>query len=1673
MKTFLHKRSGKTKLPCRWIVFFMLIMHGTLCWSQSFYTDGPYQYIINQDGDPTQGATLYSIIDKNRETYVVPSEVTYLSETYPITGINYSFRFSNCLKVRSVTVEYDGVLSYLFENCNSLDSVIIKGNVVNTGAYTFYNCANLTYVDLPESLKIIGNGAFGGCTSLTYIKIPVGVTTLYGQSFSGCSELKKVEIDPIANNLEVIGSYAFSNCAKLSGISIPAKVDSIGSGAFSGCEGLYSITLPSSLPKLNGNTFSGCKHLSFINLPNSIKEIGRSEFANSGLQTIELSSQLKVIPYQAFNRCVSLVNVEIPREVTKIEYGAFACCDSLRTVKLPDGLSNIGEVAFSECKGLREINIPTNVTQIGSFAFMKCESLTTLMLPEVLAKIEEGTLYGCISLTSFTIPKDVAEIGASAFNGCEKLKEIHIKRATPPVFGSSCFGDLPQDAILYVPQGSKDAYVQLGLFDEEYIQEVSTPLSETNINGLKKLQVDNPNSLSLKAYIEGEGWLKESPDENINVVWNNNAPYRQISMLAITNQRDTIQTLDLSKFDKLEALTLNGTFLPTLDVSGLSNLTDLIIYNTGFASFNSISVSEKVRVQGWSQIQLGEPVNDWICNMTAGDTIDLSANKEVQGKKTTYIWQKMGYGKPEIVNLKMIREGVFILPDTLDDVETYQCKMENSVFTDWYIQTPNIRLTRGPINYNQDDIDLLKALAAANPDCVELQQFITAEGWTETWPNNYYDDENRKVAVDWNFDMPARISKLRVRNMNTVKSFDISGFTELEYLDCEGLYLDQLDLSGITKLQVLTANHNNMTTLDLSKNIELQMLEVRGCRGLSRLDLSKCNKLTSLDISSCENLREVNLTGVPLTSLRMNNTTELVNLVKNPPATVRSLYYEGTDYPALDLSKYPSLTGYGVPRQVTELDITGTNIRDLGVSGSGLKFSTLKANDRVSVGGRTQLSIPGLDRNEYNDYVIENGDTIDLSSEAVIDGIASVYTWVDRETRIEVKDAFIQIEGKPGVFKANGKLGKSYFCIVTNKKYTMDGWMINRWGGWRLETYDIQIQTPPAVYDETEVAALKAIVDKCESPSLKAWWNNEDWKNGSSGDWRFGAWWDLDKQTNTFHLMALSLNDLGDTLSTLDVSAFTKLESLACDFSGLTTLSMAENSRLNNLSCGYSLELASLTLPLEKTNLISLYCDNCPKLETLDLTGYTNLEALSVRYNKIQSLDVSAFTKLEYLWCNGSDMTVDITKHPELIEYGVPANVESFDMNSLDALQYLDPSGSKLKFSTVKLKEGQPWSDGYYFTNLQVEGFRPSSSNVTRYLVPSGKPIDFSSEMSINGKASNVEWRAYDRETYEQKAVQVTNEGGKYIVTGRAKDQFEAVITNATFPGWRMSTRFEFYTRDGDANLDEKVDVRDIAVTANWILENENALPYHEFGYSEADVNVDNNVNVADITGIANLIMGKPVTRSTDLRSDFMPVVSLTAENGFLCMESDVPVAGVQLELTGMAKAGPLLGKAATFTQASHAGDTLRMLAYSLKGETIPAGKTVLMRWPEGARLAGAAFSDSQARSLKVETRGDIATSNEVIRVADSSKDIYNYPNPFKGTTTLVYRLDETVDEAFIQVYSFNGSLVDVIDGLNTAAGENRFVYTTRLAAGNYIYRLVTKKHGAVTYSKSNTFIIK
>jgi hypothetical protein len=55
----------------------------------------------------------------------------------------------------------------LFQNSNTLTSVVIPDGITTIGKLAFWNCKNLEKIVIPESVNAIGSSAFWGCTQLT------------------------------------------------------------------------------------------------------------------------------------------------------------------------------------------------------------------------------------------------------------------------------------------------------------------------------------------------------------------------------------------------------------------------------------------------------------------------------------------------------------------------------------------------------------------------------------------------------------------------------------------------------------------------------------------------------------------------------------------------------------------------------------------------------------------------------------------------------------------------------------------------------------------------------------------------------------------------------------------------------------------------------------------------------------------------------------------------------------------------------------------------------------------------------------------------------------------------------------------------------------------------------------------------------------------------------------------------------------------------------------------------------------------------------------------------------------------------------------------------------------------------------------------------------------------
>ena len=124
-------------------LLFVLLLLSVAAKAYDAQIDGIY-YSFNKK-TKTASVTSFAATTKNKDAYsgevIIPDEVLYQDETYPVTSI---------------------------------------------GDKAFQFCSDLTSVTIPNSVTIIKDGAFFSCSSLTSITIPNSVTEIGGDAFKDC-----------------------------------------------------------------------------------------------------------------------------------------------------------------------------------------------------------------------------------------------------------------------------------------------------------------------------------------------------------------------------------------------------------------------------------------------------------------------------------------------------------------------------------------------------------------------------------------------------------------------------------------------------------------------------------------------------------------------------------------------------------------------------------------------------------------------------------------------------------------------------------------------------------------------------------------------------------------------------------------------------------------------------------------------------------------------------------------------------------------------------------------------------------------------------------------------------------------------------------------------------------------------------------------------------------------------------------------------------------------------------------------------------------------------------------------------------------------------------------------------------------------------------------------------
>lgn len=156
--------------------------------------------------------------------------------------------------------------SSVFQNCDSLRSIVIPEGVVSLPSNCFYDCGNLNAVHLPSNLTTMESSCFNNC-DLLELNVPGSLKVIPSRAFAYNYRLASVTLN---EGLEKIGTYAFTNSA-FSNLILPSTVRQITDHAFESNTALSNLQLNEGLEEIDDYAFSNCTSLTEITLPSSLR----------------------------------------------------------------------------------------------------------------------------------------------------------------------------------------------------------------------------------------------------------------------------------------------------------------------------------------------------------------------------------------------------------------------------------------------------------------------------------------------------------------------------------------------------------------------------------------------------------------------------------------------------------------------------------------------------------------------------------------------------------------------------------------------------------------------------------------------------------------------------------------------------------------------------------------------------------------------------------------------------------------------------------------------------------------------------------------------------------------------------------------------------------------------------------------------------------------------------------------------------------------------------------------------------------------------------------------------------------------------------------------------------------------------------------------------------------
>lgn len=238
-------------------------------------------------------------------------------------------------------------------------------------------------------------------------------------------------------------------------ISLPEHLRVIGPYAFYYMGNLKHVELPATLERICHNAFFSCLSLRNVSLPEGLREIQPRAFSSSGIEELTIPQSVTELRYGILANCYKLKTLNILANVDEVPSDMCLLCTNLENVVLPDDVKSIGSGAFDGA-GLKAFQWPSALETIASDAFSDTQ-MEEVVLPPHVIEISSRAFSFSNALRSITLPASLLTIDQSALRSCPLLEAVYSMAVVPPLT-TATGTEVPPQAVLYVPEGSVEAY---------------------------------------------------------------------------------------------------------------------------------------------------------------------------------------------------------------------------------------------------------------------------------------------------------------------------------------------------------------------------------------------------------------------------------------------------------------------------------------------------------------------------------------------------------------------------------------------------------------------------------------------------------------------------------------------------------------------------------------------------------------------------------------------------------------------------------------------------------------------------------------------------------------------------------------------------------------------------------------------------------------------------------------------------------------------------------------------------------------------------------------------------------------------------------------------------------------------------------------------------------------